>query len=253
MRTLLVTLVLLIGTSSAASGQALLVLLFGDKLSTEKFQIGINAAVNWSGQSGLSDGSTRFSWSFGAYGEVKLSEHWRLQPEITLKTPAGAEGLFAGEAGNPFELTGDSLVDAAITSGRVERNLNYISVPVVAKYMLGPLGIGAGGYVAFLTGGSDELTSDVLQGALRLKESVTSELNTVDAGLVATLEYSLKPEKQMRSIKIAAKLYWGLTNTVKDNPGSAVQNRVLFVGLGIPVGGKKAAQDADGGENGSGS
>ena len=245
MRATLLTLIFLLGTSTAANGQALLVLLFGDKLSTEKFQLGINAAVNWSGQTGLIDGSTRFSWSFGAYGEVKLSDRWRLQPEITLKTPAGAEGLFAGEAGNPFQVTGDSLVDEALATGRITRSLNYISVPVVAKYMLGPLGIGAGGYVAFLTGGSDELQSDVLQGSLLLKESVTSALNTVDAGLVASLDFSLKPERQMRSIKISAKLYWGLTNTVKDNPGSAVQNRVLFVGLAIPVGGKKDAQDAD--------
>lgn len=244
MRALMLTLAFLLGTSSAANSQALLVLLFGDKLSTEKFQLGINAAVNWSGQSGLIDGSTRFSWSFGAYGEVKLSDRWRLQPEVTLKTPAGAEGLFAGEAGNPFMTVGDSLVDEAVTTGRVTRSLNYISIPVVAKYMLGPLGIGAGGYVAFLTGGSDELKSDVLQGDLRLNQSITSALNTVDAGLVASLDFSLKPEKQMRSIKIAAKLYWGLTNTVKDNPGSAVQNRVLFVGLGIPVGGNKAALEA---------
>ena len=74
---------------------------------------------------------------------------------------------------------------------------------------------------------------------------MTSQLNTIDAGLVASLDFSLKPERQMRSVKIAAKLYWGLTNTVKDNPGSAVRNRVLFVGLGIPVGGKRATQDAD--------
>ena len=46
----------------AAQGQALLVLLFGDKLSTETFQLGINADVGWTGQTGLTDSSTRFSW-----------------------------------------------------------------------------------------------------------------------------------------------------------------------------------------------
>jgi hypothetical protein len=32
---------------------------------------------------------------------------------------------------------------------------------------------------------------------------------------------------------------------VTDNPGDAVNNWMLFVGLDIPVGGKKAAEEAD--------
>jgi hypothetical protein len=231
--------------AEVAHGQALLVLLFGDKLSTETLQVGINADVGWTGQSGLLDSGTRFNWAFGAYAEIKLSDSWRLQPELTLKTPAGAEGLFAGEAGNPFEPTGNEDIDEVIETGRVERSLNYISIPVFAKYMVGPLGIGAGGYVAFLTGATDELTSDVDQGLVRLNDSAKDALNTVDAGLIFNLDYSLKPEAAMRSIKINGKLYYGLTDTVTDNPGDAVKNWMLFVGLDIPVGGKNAVEDAD--------
>jgi len=176
---------------------------------------------------------------------VKLGERWRLQPELTLKTPAGAEGLFAGEAGNPFAPTGNEDIDEVIDTGRVTRSLNYISIPVFAKYLLGPLGIGGGGYVAFLTGATDELSSDVDQGRVRLSESSKGYLNTVDAGLIFSLDYSLKPQAEMRSMKINAKLYYGLTDTVKDNPGESVKNWMLFVGLDIPVGGKKAVEEAD--------
>ena len=245
MRALFLSLLLSLATANVAHGQALLVLLFGDKLSTETFQLGINADVGWTGQSGLLDASTRFSWAFGAYGEIKLGENWRLQPELTLKTPAGAEGLFAGEAGNMFEPTGNEDIDEVIETGRVVRSLNYISIPVYAKYLLGPLGIGAGGYVAFLTGATDELSSDVDQGLVRLNDSAKDALNTVDAGLVFSLDYSLKPEAEMRSVKINGKLYYGLTDTVTDNPGDAVKNWMLFVGLDVPVGGGKAADEAD--------
>jgi hypothetical protein len=243
MRSLLVAILLSLASVNVAHGQALLIILFGDKLSTETFQLGINADVGWSGLTGLQDGSSRFSWAFGAYGELKLSDHWRLQPELTLKTPAGAEGIFAGEAGNPFELTGNEDLDEVIRTGRVERSLNYISIPVYAKYIAGPFGLGAGGYVSFLTGATDELSSDVDQGLVRLNQSVKDYLNTVDAGLIFSLDYSLKPQLQMRSIKINAKYYLGLTDTVKDNPGDAVKNWMLFVGLDIPVGGKKAAEE----------
>jgi len=245
LRALLLTVLLSLASVNVAQGQALLVLLFGDKLSTEKFQLGINGDIGWTGQTNLLDSSTRFSWAFGAYGEVKLGERWRLQPELTLKTPAGAEGLFAGEAGNPFAPTGNEDIDEVIDTGRVTRSLNYISIPVFAKYLLGPLGIGGGGYVAFLTGATDELSSDVDQGRVRLSESSKGYLNTVDAGLIFSLDYSLKPQAEMRSMKINAKLYYGLTDTVKDNPGESVKNWMLFLGLDVPVGGKKAVEEAD--------
>ena len=80
---------------------------------------------------------------------------------------------------------------------------------------------------------------------MRLKESSKDYLNTVDAGLIFSLDYSLKPQAEMRSIKINAKLYYGLTDTVKDNPGESVKNWMLFVGLDVPVGGKKAVEEAD--------
>ena len=245
MRALLLTVLLSLSSVNVAHGQALLVLLFGDALSTETFQLGINADIGWTNQTGLTDSGMKFGWAFGAYGEVRLGDRWRLQPEITLKTPAGADGLFAGEAGNPFSETGNEDIDEIIETGRVRRSLNYISIPVYAKYLVGPIGIGGGGYVGFLTGASDELKSDVDQGQLRLNDGVKDALNTVDAGLIFSLDYSLKPEAEMRSIKINGKLYYGLTDTLKDNPGESVKNWMVFVGLDIPVGGKKAVEEAD--------
>ena len=55
---------------TTSNAQALLMLLFGDKLSTEKFQMGINAAVTGSDIAGIADAKFRYSWAFGAFGEV---------------------------------------------------------------------------------------------------------------------------------------------------------------------------------------
>ncbi len=243
MKVLGLSLMLVAAPLHAASGQAILIILFGDKLSTEKFQLGINADLTWSNLSGISDTKSRMSWSAGAYGEIKLGNHWRLQPELTIKTPAGAKNLTAGAPGNPFVPVGDSLVDAALATGTITRSTQYITVPLTLKYVVGPLGFGAGAQIGFLTSGSDELQSDVLQGQLRLKESVTSTLNTVDAGLVFSLDFALAPQKQMRSMRINVKYYLGLLDTVKNNSGDAVRNSILFVGLDIPVGGGDAAAD----------
>jgi hypothetical protein len=89
----------------------------------------------------------------------------------------------------------------------------------------------------------------VERGGLNLKASNTDSLNTFDAGLIGSLSFMLKPKLQMRSLRVEAKFYYGLTNTVKDNTGDAVRNWQLFVGLDIPVGGSKSAEGVD--ESGS--
>jgi len=60
-RAILLAFLLLAGSAQAAQSQALLIILFGDKLSTEKFQMGINADITFSGVNGLNDASTRLS------------------------------------------------------------------------------------------------------------------------------------------------------------------------------------------------
>lgn len=238
--------VLLVAPLKAASGQALLIILFGDKLSTETFQLGINADLTWSGLSGIGNTELRRSWSFGAYGEIKLAPHWRLQPELVIKTAAGARNLAAGAPGNPFVPVGDPLVDMAITSGSIVRSQQYLSLPLSLKYVAGRIGVSAGAQVGFLLNAEDQLDSDVLQGQLRLTESVSDNLNTLDAGLVFGLDYALAPAKQMRSMRINVKYYYGLLDTIKNNTGTAVRNSILFVGLDIPVGGGSAAADVTG-------
>lgn len=237
------TAVLLLGFQQTADAQALLILLFGDKLSTEKFQLGINADLVWSGYTGAGSYDPRFSWAFGAYGEIKLSERWHLQPEITLKTPAGANNLAVTTVGSPFqEPTGDATLDSIRDASTLERSGNYITIPVLLKYVAGRFHIGAGGSVGFRTSSNDRLVGDVERGALTLEASSTDSLNTVDSGLIASLSFALKPEMKMRSLRVDAKFYYGLTDTVKNNEGDAIRNWALFVGLDVPVGGSDAAK-----------
>jgi hypothetical protein len=49
-------------------------------------------------------------------------------------------------------------------------------------------------------------------------------------------------------MRVDAKFYYGLTDTVKNNEGDAIRNWMLFVGLDIPVGGSDAAKE-EGGED----
>jgi len=78
--------------SSVSNAQALLIILFGDKLSTETFQMGINASLGYSGLNGApGNPEYRVDWAFGAFGEVKFTDKWYLHFDLTIKTPAGQE------------------------------------------------------------------------------------------------------------------------------------------------------------------
>jgi hypothetical protein len=241
-RAVCLAVLLLLGFQQTANAQALLIILFGDKLSTEKFQLGINADLVFSSLTNTGEADPRFSWAFGAYGEIKLSDHWHLQPELTVKTPAGAKGMANTTPGSPFSSpSGDPTLDSIAAAGTVTRSANYLTLPLLVKYVTGPLHIGVGGSLGILTGASDELVSDAERGALNLNASNTDSLNTFDAGLVASLSYAFKPQLQMRSLRLDVKFYYGLTNTVKGHAGDAIRNWMLFVGLDIPVGGSDAA------------
>ena len=86
---------------SAASSQVLLVLLFGDKLSSESFQVGIKLDRAFTNLTELEAADVRSGWAFGAFGEVPLNEQWSLQPELTLTTPGGAQTFVGDPTGNP--------------------------------------------------------------------------------------------------------------------------------------------------------
>jgi hypothetical protein len=53
------------------------------------------------------------------------------------------------------------------------------------------------------------------------------------------LEYKLMKTK--RPLRIGLRYYLGLTDIIKDNPGSPVRHSVIQINLGIPVG--KAPKD----------
>ena len=235
---------------STADAQALLIILFGDKLSTDKFQMGINADLVWSGYTGLGSNSPRSSWAFGAYGELKLSSHWRLQPELTIKTPGGAKNLDVNTTPGPFDMpTGDAALDSIRDASTLTRSTNYVTLPLLVKYVAGPVAFSAGPQIGFLTGATDRLEGEVDRGDLTLETGSKDFLNSFDAGLVGGISFALDPGRQMRSLRIDAKFYYGLTDVVKDNAGAAARNWMFFIGLDIPVGGKDAVQGD--GDNGS--
>jgi hypothetical protein len=234
-RTALVTATLAVTACSTAQGQAILVLLFGDKFASEKMQGGIKVDLAWSTLSGLENAERLRSFAVGGFLELKLGTRFSFQPEFTFKFPAGARGL-------PFTPTGDAHVDSAFAVASdvsVARTLGYVTVPLLAKLTFGRMRLGAGPQLGYVVKAFDHYTGSVArENDLSYDVALWSRVNKWDAGVSVLAEFALSGKPGLQSLRLRANWYHGFTDALSDAPG---QNDILALGLGIPIGGPKAA------------
>jgi hypothetical protein len=222
---------------SAGEAQVLIALLLGDKVSNERFQLGLNVNFAATGFWGVKN-ELKPGWSIALYGEIHLTDHFHLQPELIMKAPGGARELSPGAPGYDIEPIGDPAYDEVVTEGSLERELRYIALPVLAKGVFGPIGLALGPQIAVLHGASDTVSKAVAGTKVKVGSSVEDDLQRFDAGIAASAEYAFSARQGMRSLRIRARGYLGLMDTVKDNPRDPVRNWSFSVGLDIPIGGK---------------
>lgn len=222
---------LLVFCVNMANSQVLLALLFGDKLSTEKFQMGIPIDLTWSNFQGADGTKMRLDWSFGLFFEIKLSDRLSLQPEFIIKTPAGSKEF-------PSAVPEDPGIEDLIEEYSVTRQLTYITLPIHVKYRFNAFRIGVGPRFGYLNKAKDRYIGTTINGnSITVEEDIKDRLNQWDAGVIFSLEYLLQPENNMRSARITLKYYQGLVDIIKDNPGDSVKNWAITLGVGIAVGG----------------
>jgi hypothetical protein len=234
-RIAIVTATLAMAACSTAQGQAILVLLFGDKFASENMQGGIKVDGAWSTLSGLQDAERLRSFAIGGFLEFRLGPRFSVQPEFTFKFPAGAKGL-------PFTPTGDAHVDSAFASASnvsVARTLGYVTVPILAKGTFGRLRLGIGPQIGYVVKAFDHYTGSVArEDDLSYDRPLWSRVNRWDAGVNVLAEVALSGNRGLQSLRLRANYYRAFADALSDASG---RNDILALGLGIPIGGPKAA------------
>ena len=214
----------------SAQGQVLLAILFGDKLSTENFQMGIKLDRAFTTLSEVDGADYRQGWAFGAFGEIKLSDKWALQPELSMTAPGGAQEFLGSPPGDPN-------LDEVFENVLVTRKMSYTNLSFLVKYKAGRFGIGVGPQIGYLRKAEDFYEGKATGvGKFTLTKDVIDDHSRFDFGITANLEYYLAPEKAMKSMRIHVVPYFGLTDVLDVNSGDAVKNFSIQVGIGIPVG-----------------
>lgn len=218
------------GTSTARGQAALLVLLFGEDVATENFHFGLKLGGNASNLTGIDGTKTALGLNFGLTINVRLSDRLMLIPEFMPLSPKGAKGV-------PFRSTGNASLDQLIqptTSTAMETN--YIDIPVVAKYYVTrDLAVEAGPQLSILTSATEVYRGKIKEDDdLVFESDAGSRLNTFDMGVVAGVTYSLWDARGGKGLILHARYAFGLTDIIKDNPGSAVNNSVFQFAISFP-------------------
>ena len=220
----------------AARGQALLVLLFGDKFASENVQGGIKFDVVATTLAGLSGAARLRSWDLGGFIEVKLSDRFSIQPEFTFKSPAGAADL-------PFAPTGVPDVDSAFAGAMgvsIARTLGYVTIPILFKLRAGRFAVGVGPQIGYIVRAEDRYTGTVSRANdLAYTAGLWSRVNRWDTGVNAVVEFALAPRLGLHSMRVRAVWFHGFGAALSDAPGT---NDTVGLGFGLPIGGPRQAE-----------
>jgi hypothetical protein len=182
----------------------------------------------------------------GIIGEWRFAKKWYLQPELTPFYYVGAKGLPLSTLPPPPE------VEDIVAGNDVQRRLKYFAIPVVVKYALAGdrIHLGLGPQVGFLSSATDTYLGTSENGnSIAVDQDVKDDMASTDVGVVFHLEWKIR--KGLFSPSLNARYYLGLTDTIENNTGDAVYNRVLSVIATVPIGGNPPDEDSEGDDQGS--
>ncbi len=215
---------------SSCSGQAaLLVLIFGDKVATEKFHLSIDGGLNISSLPGLVQGKSSYGLNFGLGSFIKLSDTWALTPEFKPLSARGAKDV-ANLLPN----------DVPIQDPKTDFILNYIDIPILIRYKISnALFVSAGPQISFLTSAKQETSGTTATGqAVTVTQDMKAVVHKESFMVPVELGYSLSQERGGKGIDLKVRYNVGImeafTTDVVASKNSTLQFILSFPFISLP-------------------
>lgn len=167
--------------------------------NAQETKFGAKAGLNISNFTGdVEDNSSKVGFQVGVFAEIKVSDKFAVQPELAFSA-----------LGAKFDAGTD-----------VNYNMNYIVVPVMAKYFATEkLSLEVGPQVGFLMSAKAKADSDSVD--------VKDFFNSTDFGLNLGAGYDVA-----ENINIGLRYSLGLSNIAKDSGDQKVGNSNIALALG---------------------
>ena len=199
----LILIFLFVISVGVANSQALWIFLLGDKVSSEKFQMGTNISLAYTNLEGLQNATYRLDWAFGGFAEVKITDKWSFQPEMMIKGPSGAQNIYNYQLEKP-------LADSLFSNRSTHYRFVYFSLPLFMKYKTKYIGFGIGTQVSYMYKAHSYFKGKTENDfTYKIEKSILKDkVNRFDIGVTALIEYYLLPKKKLMSMRIGLKYYF---------------------------------------------
>ena len=211
----------------AHSQAAILALLFGDKVASERFNISMEIGGSLATYSNLDNVERpRMGINFGIAGNIKLSENLFLSQHAYFLARRSMQI-------DPFSLnTGEAQIDDQFKEVSGQLNLNYIDLPLILAYQTNnkKFRFGLGPQLSIL-----QNATGIYEGANgNFHQDVTSSLTALDYGIMTDFAYILGKAHEGKGIHIHARYYYGLPDAIKKSI-SASENQISFFSIHISL------------------
>ncbi len=205
---------------------ALFALIFGDKVATENFNVGLEFGIPYATISNAENTSYKAGITFGIGANIKFNDNWSLHPTAYFLSRRG--GKF-----DQLSLISDDLeLNSLFENVPTELNVSYIDVPVFLNYQFtdSPFKVGVAPQISFRTGSQAIFSND--QGDLDV--SVEDVTNATDIGMIIQAGYVYYNKKFDKEIHIQLRYFQGF-NDIYDESFVAGSNRSNYIGLAFSL------------------
>ena len=177
---------------------------------TPDVKFGAKGGLNVANLTSVDDAKSRASFHIGALAEIFINEKFSIQPEILYSAQGAKTSYTDSDMGINFKV-------------KSTMKLDYINVPVIAKYYVtDAITVHAGPQIGFNVKSEEKLTVNGNSETFDYKDSTTS----VDFALGFGAGYQLP-----MGVFFDLRYNVGMSNIAKDSDGSA-KNNVLQVSVG---------------------
>lgn len=188
---------------------AIIALLFGDKVASEKFNISMELGGNFSQFSNVPDvNKFKLDLNFGIAGNIMLTEHWFVSPATYFISKRKLSLT------NYSLSTGNIALDAQYMNRNAELQIDFIDVPILVYYQ--PKSIkwrfGLGPQVSFLK--NSKITVEGDDGDFI--QDYNNSINDIDYGVIGSVGYSIGEARKGKGLYLQARYYQGFSDMLLD-------------------------------------
>lgn len=181
---------------------------------TPDVKIGVKAGVNFAN---LTDGDMKTGFHVGGLAEIFINEKFSVQPEVLYSTQGSKQSSTT------------SIPGLMTTTYKAKLNLDYINVPIMAKYYVAEgFNVQAGPQIGFLMKAEMDVDADATGlGGISASGDIKDQMNSIDFGLNFGLGYELP-----MGVFAEARYNLGLTKLPKEKELGDYKNSVIQVSVG---------------------